>query len=67
MHIDQVGIERPVQHLLALPGRDAEPAACRHRGAFFQTDRRVHQIAGAIAQREFGMRRHAGKQDHEAG
>ena len=57
VHINQVGIERAVHHLTALPGIDAEPAARRHIGAFLQADRRVQAVTGAIAQRQFGARR----------
>ena len=43
MHIDQVGVERAVDDLAALPGIDAEPAAGRHIGALLQPDRRVQR------------------------
>ena len=58
MQIDHVGVERAV-HSAALAGIDAEPAARRDIGALFQSDRRVYAVTGAVAQREFGMRRRA--------
>ena len=60
MHIDHVHIERAVHHLAAGAGIDAEPAAGRDIGAFFQPDRRVQAIAGAIAQSQLGLRRLSG-------
>ena len=54
IHIDHVGIERAVEHLPALAGLDAEPAAGRDIGALFQAVGGFHLVAGAVAQRQLG-------------
>ena len=54
MKIDHIDVERTVHHLTALAGIDTKPAACGDIGALFETDRRFHPEAGAVAQRELG-------------
>src|SRR5450631_454953 len=66
MHIDHVDVERAVHDLAAGAGIDAEPAAGRDIGAFFQPDRRFHPITGAIAQSQFGMRRRRRQRERRA-
>ena len=53
VHIDHVGIERAVDHLPALAGIGAKPAARRDGGALLDADRGFHAVAGAVAQRQF--------------
>src|SRR5689334_14179653 len=56
MQVNHVGIEGAVEHLPALPRIEAEPAARSHIGALFDRDRHLHTVAGAIAERKFGLR-----------